>query len=121
MKALQSFGSDVSIRRIGDSVDEILTALMAEVSGLIVMDSTNRRELVYSKLVAPIAKMAFRSPINRDGPAKCIVRHMFPSLLRRERSLMCFSFFIQHNEFIMLLSVALVILVKFQSGLITET
>jgi hypothetical protein len=71
------------MHRPGNSVCEFLTAPLAKESTLVMMPSTNCDEVVDSKLVAPIAKVAFRSPINRDGLAKCIVRHMLPSLLHR--------------------------------------
>jgi len=71
--------SNASTYRCSDSVGKIFTTPLAKVSSLVMMDSTNRGELVYSKLVAHIAKMTFRSPINRDGLAKCIVQHMVPS------------------------------------------
>ncbi len=66
-----------STHRLGDDAGEFLTIPLAKVSSLVMVYSTNSDEMVYSRLVAPIAKMAFRSPINRDGLAKCSVQHLF--------------------------------------------
>ena len=110
LKALQYFGGDESSHRPGDGMGECFTTLVAKESTLVMMCSTNRGEMVSSRLVAPFATVALGSPLNRDGLTKCIVRHMFPSFLRRSQYLMCFSIFMQYVEFIMLLSVALVLI-----------
>jgi hypothetical protein len=47
-----------------DSVSEFLTTFLSKKSSLFMADSTLGSELLDSKLVAPIAKVAFRSPIN---------------------------------------------------------
>jgi hypothetical protein len=60
-------------QRPGDDASEFLTTALAKESTLVMVYSTNCGELVCSKLVAPFAKVAFRSSINRDGLAKCIV------------------------------------------------
>jgi hypothetical protein len=98
----------LSAHRLSDGASEFLTTRMAKESSLVMVYSTNRGQLVGSKLVAPLATVALGSPINRDGLAKCIIWHFCPPLLRRSRHLMCFSIFMQHVEFIMPLSVALV-------------
>ena len=63
----------LSAHRLSDGAGEFLTTRMAKESSLVMVYSTNRGQLVGSKLVAPLATVAFRSPINRDGLAKCIV------------------------------------------------
>jgi len=74
-----------SVKLLGltDSVSEFLTTLLTKKSSLVMMDSTNRGELMYSRLVTPFAKAAFRNAVNRDGLAKCLIQFVFPPLLRR--------------------------------------
>jgi hypothetical protein len=104
-------------QRPGDGAGKFFTTPQAKVSSLVMYRPTNRGELVCSKLVAPFAKVAFRSPINRDGLTKCIVRHIFPSLLCRSQYLMCLNIFMQYVEFIMLLPVVLVSIRKVSTSL----
>jgi hypothetical protein len=79
--------SDDPAQRIGNSTGEFLTTRLAKEATIGVVYPANGGELVDSGLAAPCAKTTFRSVIDRDRQAKCMVQHENPPLLHRSRHL----------------------------------
>lgn len=79
--------SDDPAQGIGNSAGEFLATRLAKESPFVVVYPANSGELVSSGLPAPCAKTTFRSAIDRDRQAKCIVQHENPPLLYRSRQL----------------------------------
>ena len=88
LKVLQSYGGDDSLPIELVTACEFSATPVAKESSLVMAGSTNRGEMMCSKLVAPFAKAASRNAVNRDWLTECIVQHRFPSLLRRSQYLM---------------------------------
>ena len=79
--------SDDPAQRIGNSAGEFLTTRMAKEASFVVVYPANSGELVDSGLPAPFAKTTFRSTIDRDRQAKCIVQRENPPLQYRSRTI----------------------------------
>ena len=77
--------SDDPAQRIGNNAGEFLATRLAKEAPIVVVSPANSGELVDSGLPAPFAKMTFRSAIDRDRQAKCIVQHENPPLQYRSR------------------------------------
>jgi len=79
--------SDDPAQRIGNSAGEFLATRLAKEAPFVVVYPANSGELVDSGLPAPFAKTTFRSAIDRDRQAKCMVQHENPPLQYRSRHL----------------------------------
>jgi hypothetical protein len=79
--------SDDPAQGIGNSAGEFLATRLTKEAPFVVVYPADSGELVNSGLPAPCAKTTFRSTIDRDRQAKCIVQHENPPLQYRSRHL----------------------------------